>query len=264
MPLFELDGHRFVPTGRTRGPWDPGAMNGGPVAALLAHGAETHDGGGAARTDDQVVCRLTVDLVRPVPLAPLEIRTEAVKPGRKVQVLQVLLLAGDDVVSRCVAVRMPAAHPSIELPVPPSPVGPAGLTPRDLPGSAQDLEFFHSHAVEMRYGAREDGRLSIWVRLTTELLPGVAASPTARVAAIADLPSGLSGMQSDGWRSINADITVSVNRLAESEWLHLSASSHAWHGIGWAETRLSDERGRLGSVLQTCLVEPWQRPGSAS
>src|SRR5262245_14493046 len=36
MPLFELDGDRVVPTGLTRGPWDPTAMNGGAVAALVA------------------------------------------------------------------------------------------------------------------------------------------------------------------------------------------------------------------------------------
>lgn len=261
MPLFEPDGPAFVPTGKSRGPWDHGALNGGPVAALLAHGVESHDGGGAARTGDQVVSRITVDLVRPVPLAPLTVETETLKPGRKVQVIQALLLAAGEVVSRAVAVRMPAAHPSVEMPVAPPPPGPEGIETRPNRRMELDLEFFHSDAVEMRQVRAEPGLQSLWIRLTTELLPGLQASPLVRAAAIADLPSGMTGMQSDGFRSINVDISLHLDRLPEGEWLHVDAVGHAWHGIGFADTALADERGRLGRVVQTCLVEPWRWPG---
>ena len=38
------------------------------------------------------VARLTVDLLRPVPVATLDIETEVVREGRKIQLLQVRLL----------------------------------------------------------------------------------------------------------------------------------------------------------------------------
>ena len=36
--LFVADHDRFVPTELARGPWDPNALHGGPVAALVAGG----------------------------------------------------------------------------------------------------------------------------------------------------------------------------------------------------------------------------------
>src|SRR4051812_45126700 len=65
--LFEPDGERIVPTGLARGPWDPGALHGGPVAALVGRAAEAHEGDGSGRGAAQRVVRLTVDLVRPCP-----------------------------------------------------------------------------------------------------------------------------------------------------------------------------------------------------
>ena len=64
--LFIADGDRFVPTVHTRGPWDPQAQHGGPPAALIARAVE------AVPADAPMhVARLTVELLRPVPLTPL-------------------------------------------------------------------------------------------------------------------------------------------------------------------------------------------------
>ena len=61
--LFERDGTRFVPTELCRGPWSPDAQHGGPPAALMARAAEGFEGG-----EEMQVARLTVELLRPVPL----------------------------------------------------------------------------------------------------------------------------------------------------------------------------------------------------
>ena len=73
---------RYQPTGFSRGPWSPHALHGGPTAALVAHAAEQvlADSGADAR----LPVRLTLDLERPVPLAPLTVHAEIVRPGRKV------------------------------------------------------------------------------------------------------------------------------------------------------------------------------------
>ncbi|TMB59060.1 MAG: thioesterase family protein, partial [Deltaproteobacteria bacterium] len=77
--LFERDGARFVPSELCRGPWSPEAQHGGPPAALLARSAERFEGG-----EEMQVARLTVELLRPVPLVPLTVAARWARPGRKV------------------------------------------------------------------------------------------------------------------------------------------------------------------------------------
>src|SRR5437899_12859568 len=88
--LFERDGTRFVPTELCRGPWSPDAQHGGPPAALLARAAERFEGG-----EEMPVARLTVELLRPVPLVPLTVPLRWARPGRKVQTVAAALRAGD-------------------------------------------------------------------------------------------------------------------------------------------------------------------------
>ena len=66
--VFHRDGGRFVPTELARGPWDPNAQHGGPCAALLAGLVEQHEVGPPAH-----VARMTIDLLRPVPMEPIEL-----------------------------------------------------------------------------------------------------------------------------------------------------------------------------------------------
>src|SRR6476661_6593760 len=80
----------FLPTDLARGPWSADALHGGPVGALLAMAAEAElAGAGVAPV------RLTVELLRPVPVAPLTLQAEVVRPGRKVRLVAVRLLDGD-------------------------------------------------------------------------------------------------------------------------------------------------------------------------
>ena len=99
--IYTPDGDRFVPTDLARGPWTPDAQHGGAPAALLARAAERFEDG--ART---FVARLTIELLRPVPLAPLIVRSRFARPGKKVQLVESSLVAGDTEVARCTALRM--------------------------------------------------------------------------------------------------------------------------------------------------------------
>ena len=75
--LFEPDGDRLIPTDFARGPWDPRALHGGPTGALLARAIESAPTDGIAFE----VARLTVELLRPVPVEPLVLAAEVVRPG---------------------------------------------------------------------------------------------------------------------------------------------------------------------------------------
>ncbi|HEY2999235.1 MAG TPA: acyl-CoA thioesterase domain-containing protein, partial [Acidimicrobiales bacterium] len=88
-PLFTPRGGDFVPSEHTRGPWDPRHQHGGTVAALAARAVERTAGTGFC------VTRLTMELMRPVPLEPLAVDVAVPRPGRRVLGITVSLSAGD-------------------------------------------------------------------------------------------------------------------------------------------------------------------------
>ena len=92
--LYEIDGHRLVPSDFTRGPWDPGLQHGGPVCGVL--GLLMADAVTAAdrATDHEplVLTRLTVELLRPVPVAPLDGDASVDRIGRRTAVASARLV----------------------------------------------------------------------------------------------------------------------------------------------------------------------------
>lgn len=257
--LFEPDGSRYAPTELARGPWSPQALHGGPPAGLLARSAELAPGGDAMQ-----VARISIELLRPVPLAPLDVETTLLRPGRKVQLVGASLRAGSTEVARAVALRIR----TIDLPVPtvPSPVVPppgpeagrAGGAPWE---SLSDYPAFHNQGVEHRFvagGFDRPGPATDWIRLRLPLVAGEPTSPLARVVAVADFGNGVSWVlpRRDGWQFINPDLTVGLHRLPAGEWVCLEAETAVEpHGIGQSVSRLWDERGRLGWAMQSLLLE---------
>ena len=78
--IFRIEGERFVPTEHAESPWSPSGLHGGPAAGLLARAIER-----TAAAEDLLVTRLTVDLFRQVPNAPLEVTTRVIRQGRRIQ-----------------------------------------------------------------------------------------------------------------------------------------------------------------------------------
>ena len=75
--FFVRDGTRLLATDRTRGPWTNEHQHGGPPAALLT-GAIERAGLDAAEFR---LARVTVEFLRPVPVAALEVSAEVVRPA---------------------------------------------------------------------------------------------------------------------------------------------------------------------------------------
>src|SRR5262245_10832772 len=76
-PLYTHESGRMVPSEHTRGPWSPDHQHGGAPAALITRALEREAGAGFA------VTRITLDLLRPVPLTPLIVTTEVTKRGKR-------------------------------------------------------------------------------------------------------------------------------------------------------------------------------------
>lgn len=262
--LFEPDGDDWRPTDLARGPWSPDALHGGPVAALLARAIE----GCEPRSSAEVV-RLTVDLVRPVPVEPLSLEASVARSGRTVQHLDaVLRTAAGLEVARARAVRIRTLSPppaDLVQPVQGAVPGQSGApAPPDegSPGRAlvEGYVAFHNRGAELRFveGAfATRGPAKVWVRLAVPVVPGEDPTPLQRAAAAADFGNGVSaavGLHDHLF--INPDLTVYLERLPVGEWVCLDAATRlGTPGIGVAQSLLWDLRGIVGRSLQSLVID---------
>jgi hypothetical protein len=264
--IFEVDGDVAVPSEIARGPWSPHAQHGGAPSALLAGIVERIEAGPAA-----FIVRLSIDLMRPVPLTPLRIERRVVRPGKKVQIVEASLLDGEVEVARATALRLR----TLDEPLEPAWESPA-VERLPAPGAHTRFPRMDSgqigfwNAVEMSAVAGElfvPGPASVWFRLKVAVVAGEKPSPLQRVAAVADFGNGVgSGIDRSRLSFINADLTITLHRLPVGEWIGLDGSMFAEpSGIGVAETVLHDEEGRIGRGVQTVILEkvdgsPFWRP----
>lgn len=252
--MFLPDGDDFVATELTRGPWHPELQHGGPPCALLARAVER------VPSDQPLqLARLTVDLLRPVPIGRVTVVTEVVRAGRTAQVVEASLHAGGKLALRATAVRIRTT--AFDLPVAP-PLA-AAFPPPDRCAPFV-FPFFtgavgYHTAVECRVARGEFGRgaLALWMRLRQPLVAGEAPSPAQRVVVVADSGNGVSlALDSARWTFVNPDLTVHLHRLPEGEWVCLDATTVPWpSGMGLAESALHDPRGPIGRSLQSLVVD---------
>ena len=250
----------WLPTEWSRSPWGAESLHGGAPSAWLARELEqTDNDGGAMR-----LARMTVELVRPVPVAPLHVTARLVRPGKRVQLLEAELHAGESQVARAVGLRI--ARASLELPEgsvleeePPAP--PDSAERLTMPTERWGWTGLHNGGMDIRVveGSFFDpGPAAAWFRLCHSVVPGEEPSPFQRAAAAGDFGNGLSqmfGMAS--WMFINPDLTVSVFREPVGEWVALRSRTYLdANGSGLAESELYDSQGRIGRATQSLLVMP--------
>jgi acyl-coenzyme A thioesterase PaaI-like protein len=257
--LYVPDGDRFVPTPLTTGPWDPGAQHGGAPAGLLTMALERVEAPGPMQ-----VARLTFELMRPVPLAPLRVSTRVLRPGRKVQLAEASLLTGDGTeVVRATALRIRTeAHPvpPEARPDDPVPEGPERGHVLEFPSSRHEGPSFHAVACDIRFvagGFDRPGPATGWIHLTVPVVAGEETTPMMRLAAASDFGNGLSwSLPRDRWLFINPDLTIHVTRPPEDEWICLrSVTRPGDGGVGLAESAVYDRSGRIGRAVQSLLLD---------
>jgi hypothetical protein len=252
--FFVREGDRLVASVSTGGPWSPEHQHGGPPAALLVRALEALVG------DDAVLVRLTFDLLRPVPIAPLVTRAEVTRVGSRVRRLQATLTAVDGtavVQAAALALRTAAVLPaSIDDggPVPP-PVEMAA--PFQFPFFSRSVGYHTAVETRIADGTWGKGPVTAWMRLRAPLVAGETTSPIQRLVALADSASGLAVVLPPAdFTFVNADLTVLVHRPPAGEWIGIEAATVAEaHGVGVTRARLWDARGAVGASLQTCVVE---------
>ncbi len=254
--LFACTNGQLVATELTRGPWDQNAQHGGAPAALLMRAFER-----LPAAEGLQIARVTYEFLRPVPLGPLSVDADVVRPGRRVQLLEGAIRdpAGTEVVRARALQVQGAGTRAVQPPPAPPPPGPEHGAPNDM--RAPFSPMFAPEAMEIRFVAGAfltPGASTAWFRLRMPLFTGEEPSGLQRLAAAGDFGNGVSAPISwDDHLFINPDLTLYIERPPEGEWICLDAQTRIPPGgIGAAESVLYDAAGRVGRATQALLVAP--------
>jgi hypothetical protein len=254
--FFIPDGEdRFISTDWTIGPWSRESQHAGPPAALLARAIEK-----VVQRDDMQVARTTFEILKPVPVAPLTVKAEVLRPGRSVVLTGATLSDQNGPVMRAHAWLIRAADLELE-PVVHGDDPPAG------PENGKEVDHFapddvnYLNAMEWRFvkgSFLDDGPAAAWGRMKVAFVEGEEISPLSRVLTLADSGNGISAtIDFEEWVYINTDLSVYLHRLPVGEWVCLDAQTSIQPtGIGLATSILSDERGVIGRGMQSLFIGP--------
>jgi Acyl-CoA thioesterase N-terminal domain/Acyl-CoA thioesterase C-terminal domain len=254
--IYKLNGRTVETRKWAGGPWSETQQHGSAPTALVAYIAER-----IPTPQPMRVARLTIDLLRPVPVAPLDITTEVLREGRKIQLCAVHLSANGVEVARAhvlkvraVNVDLPAAAavPPIDLPPPP-----VGKVENAVPNSGNP--FMTGMTMKEVKGAfRVPGPAAVWTRAERPIIEGVETTSLMRAVVTSDFCNGLSSVLDFAkWIFINGDLTINLSRMPIGEWILLDAES--WigaEGAGIAFGKLADAKGYFGRAAQSLVIEP--------
>lgn len=261
--LYVPTGDGFDATALTIGPWDPGLQHAGPPAALLAREAERAGGIRGGQT-----VRLTYDILGPVPVGPVRTSARVVRRGRRIELVEAVLTAGDErPLVRLSAWRMrtrteglPAAVEGAAPPVPhPAPDGP--LAARQDEAAFFASEVAYHRALEWRFATgsfNAPGPATAWTRPQCTLVEGEPITPLQHLLVMTDAASGISAVL-DWSRATfaNVDLGVALHRPPRGGWLGMDATTVLGDaGAAQCSAVLFDADGAIGRSTQSLFVEP--------
>ncbi len=251
--VFHFVDGLYCPTGLSRGPWRDDAQHGGAPAALLAHVAQAEAGPAF------FLARLTFELTRPVPIAPLRV-TATTGQGRTVRRIDLVVTHEDAPVARATALMI--AKSQVDVPSAPDQrltPEPQACTERFQTPGMPTGERFHDAAMEIlvAHGSTQTpGPAAAWLRLCQPVVAGQHTTPAMRAAAAADFGNGLSWvLPFDRYMFANTDLTFYLHREPVGEWIGVDAATVAQdNGVGLASSTLYDRQGTIGMAHQNLLI----------
>jgi hypothetical protein len=248
-----LDDDRYEATELTIGPWSPDAQHGGPPAALLTREVERIGGIAGGQT-----VRLAFDILGPVPVSPVRVTSRVLRPGRRVELVEATLEAGDRPLMRVTAWRTRVAE-GLSAPAEPAPHAPDDGYPGDL--RFFDREIAYHRALDWRVvhgDFMQPGPAAAWTQPLCTLVDGEPMTPLEHLLVMTDASSGLSSELDWSTTSFaNIDLVVALRRPPRGEWLATDAVTHLG-GTGTAQcfAALYDAAGLIGRSSQSLLIEP--------
>jgi hypothetical protein len=264
-PAFQRHQDAFSPLPPSHSGWDPTLTNGSAAAGLLATLLE-----GALRQPGFQVARITVDLLKPVPFAPLKGSARVLRAGGRLRQGEAELTCDGKLVARASGLFLAPSD------------GPAcvhGATALPPPGDVESTGMFrvakeptrhpsYQHYCDMRWvTARVAPRPALWVTPPTVFIEDEPCTDLVRCVAAADLVAGLAELTRRSQTpespvAINSDLNLTFAGEPRGAAFGLRLTQLAADaGVGFAHAELFDEGGFRGTVTQTRVGN---RPSSAA
>ena len=250
--FFRADGDLLVPAAFATSPWGQ-VLHGRLIGGLTARAAEQ----ARAESAELACSRLTVDLFRSVPLAPVLVTTHRVRAGRRIMVLDVTVEQdGVPVGQGRVVLLRRSEQPDGTFRPPPAWGAPAppGLGPPQPMATRRWTPPWESWRIGDGAAALNAG---LWIRDTHPLVTGEQLTPLVRVAMAADLVSPVSNSSDRGLSFINADYTVYLGREPQGEYVGIQPDGHlSERGVAAGRCVLHDASGPVGFAATTAVANP--------
>jgi len=252
------------------GPWAVEACHAGPPTAALARAFEQFC---LQHHIDKQLLRMTVNLLRPVPMSGFRIEVSAEKLGRSSAYLAAKLFDRDNKVC-----ALATSLHQIELQLGETPTI-AAAAPNPLA-----IEDFEQHGEQSRYYQRgqtlfpskqgfvravntlsasleetyhgDNPKRAVWMR-TPQLIEEESLSAFQSICPLADCANGFAANGSiEDFQFMNTDLTISMHRKPRGAWLASSAQSF-WQSTGYGASyaTLYDRDGAIGMAMQSLLIK---------
>jgi hypothetical protein len=255
LSFFTADGEALVPSDLARSLWSDDQMHGVALSGALARSLEravADLGRGDLRP-----ARYTVDLFRAARMEPCHIRTEVVREGRRLCLIDAVLEQDGEAVARASGLFLlpsePAPgevwEPELSFEPPPLNLAPVSDEPRVPLFSSERIGWSQS------FGEHQNGDRKMTWQTGMPVIPEEQPSPFVAVASIADAASMVTNWGSNGVEHINTDITLTLARLPVSREIGLAALDRiSDNGIAVGTVAVFDRQGRLGSAAVSSIA----------
>lgn len=245
---------RFRPTPLVGGAWSTAEQHIAPSIGLVAHCIELDRD--ARRDDGLQLTRLSCDILGVVPLEPMEVRVEVLRPGRTIELVEARLTWGARTILLARAWLAQRADTAALAgtalqPIPAHEAMPAADLTAAWPGG-----FVGS--LTARRIESEPGRAIAWVGTSVALIADEAVSTTAAALGVIDTTNGTTPRALPAEVAFpNLDTTAHLFRAPLPGPVgYDTAVSFGPDGAGLTLTTLHDTAGPFGSSAQTLTVRP--------
>lgn len=258
--FFRTDGDLLLPQPRAASGWGGpdgrGQLRGTAVSGALARAAERAADGLDGAAGFRPV-RWTVDLFRPGAMTPSRAAATVVRGGRRLRLVDARFDQDGTTVARATLLLLAPGGPSAGTTWAGPPDTGVPAPPPDLRPDPAEPVLYRSDAgwsADVRAHTNAD-RKAVWF-VAAPLVAGEDPTPFEHVATLADAANLTSSWGTRGIEYINADLTLSLDRLpARGDGAGLVATGRTGSaGIAVGTTTVFDRLGRLGSVIVATLA----------
>ena len=274
--FFQIDpenGSMYHPTPHSKGPWAANMLHGRVISGLIAFEAEQNLG---QRVDvaEWQIARLTVDMFRVAPMAPLTVELRLLRTGRRINVLEVQIITerakGEKtlIANGVVVALKKSLSFSSDVWAPdtwnveyPTEIKVNEKEISDIERSEhhpiwETVDVTDGHQVRSNRISRKYGVKRVWIKETINLVGKVPPSQFVRVAQVADIANPIANSSVEGLHYINVDLTLYLNRNPIGEWIGVETLQHgSANGISIGAINLYDIDGLVGTSTVSGLAQ---------